>query len=73
MIFNIHDSKWMKNYNLAKAYYEHHGNLEMPESFKTLNGYEYDENGIALGEWISNQRKAYKEKVEKLLKNKSNY
>ena len=39
-------------YNLAKAYYEHHGNLEIPARFKTINGYEYDENGINLGYWI---------------------
>ena len=64
--------KWMKNYNLAKAYYEHNGNLEIPARFKTKNGYELDENGIDLGKWIYNQRKAYKgkrisEKCMKLL------
>ena len=52
--------EWNKKYALAKAYYEHHGDLEMSKSFKTINGYEYDENGIALGVWISNQRQAYK-------------
>ncbi|MCI5966976.1 MAG: Helicase associated domain protein, partial [Tenericutes bacterium] len=51
---------WMNKYNLAKAYYEHLGNLEMPNSFKTINGYEYDEYGIALGTWINTQRQAYK-------------
>ena len=49
-----------KKYELAKAYYEHYGNLEMPQRFKTVNGYEYDENGVALGIWIATQRKAYK-------------
>ncbi len=51
---------WMDKYALAKAYYEHHGDLEVPDNFKTINGYEYDENGIALGKWITNQRNAYK-------------
>ena len=52
--------EWMEKYNLAKSYYEHHNNLEIPQSFKTKNGYEYDENGVSLGHWIFNQRKAYK-------------
>ena len=48
---------WEDYYNLAKAYYEHHGDLEIPKDFKTNNGYEYDENGrIKLGYWISRQR-----------------
>ena len=51
---------WMEKYNLAKAYFEHYGNLEIPQSFKTINGYEYGENGVALGKWILSQRQAYK-------------
>ena len=48
---------WKDYYDLAKVYYEHHGNLEVPAKFKTNNGYEYDEDGkINLGYWISNQR-----------------
>ena len=62
MRFEIVDKKesWLKKYNLAKAYYEHYGNLEIPAIFKTINGYDYDENGIALGIWIKTQRRAYK-------------
>ena len=56
------NERWRKKYNLAKAYFEHYGNLEIPTIFKTTNGYEYDENGIALGTWIVNQRIAYKGK-----------
>ena len=45
-------------YEYAKKYYEHHGNLEVPQRFKTNNGYEYAENGrIKLGTWIRNRRK----------------
>ena len=51
---------WMYKYNLAKVYFEHHGNLEIPYHYKTLNGYEYTEEGIALGRWIANQRQTYK-------------
>ena len=54
-----HEKKWNIKYKLAKVYYEHYGNLEVPQFFKTINGYEYDENGIALGNWINKQRQAY--------------
>ena len=50
---------WMDKYELAKAYYEYHGNLEIPSLFKTVDGYNYDENGVALGRWIMTQRQAY--------------
>lgn len=56
----VNYNDWNENYALAQDYYEHHGNLEIPEKFKTLNGYEYDENGISLGMWIQKQRKSYK-------------
>ena len=63
MIWNTFDYEWNKNYELAKEYYEHHGNLEIPHGFKTINGYEKDENGeYNLGRWISSQREAYKGK-----------
>ena len=75
MRFTTTDSKkvWNAKYNLAKAYYDHHGDLEIPLTFKTINGYEYDENGIRLGSWIGTQRQNYKnnklseEKINKLL------
>ena len=48
---------WDEKYEYAKKYYEHHGNLEVPQKFKTNNGYEYDANGkVNLGTWIANQR-----------------
>ena len=62
MIFDVHSDTWMKKYNLAESYYEHYGNLEIPRNFKTSNGYEYDEQGIRLGNWINIQRQAYKGK-----------
>ena len=64
MDFNIKDNKetWINNYNLAKKYYEHYGNLKIPQKFKTINGVDYDENGIALGSWIQTQKQAYNSK-----------
>ncbi len=53
---------WPDMYMLAKAYYEHHGNLNIPFNFKTVNGYEKNEKGVKLGEWINTQRAAYKGK-----------
>ena len=47
-------------YNLAFSYYRCCHNLEIPRSFKTLNGYEKDGNGYNLGFWISTQRELYK-------------
>ena len=48
---------WEEMYVYAKKYYEHHGNLDIKQSFRTNDGYTYDENGvIKLGLWIANQR-----------------
>ncbi len=57
---SVNEEKWNRKYKLAKIYYEHYGNLEVSVNFKTINGYDYDENGIALGRWIDVQRQAYK-------------
>lgn len=52
---------WEENYEYAKIYYEHHGNLKVPQGFKTNNGWERDEDGkINLGSWINNQKLMYK-------------
>ena len=54
---------WNGMYELAKAYSEsHNGALKISPKFKTVNGYEYDENGVNLGMWIANQRENYKGK-----------
>ena len=73
MVFDALEAQWNEMYELAKKYYAHHGNLNVPNSFKTINGYEYDENGVTLGSWINTQRVAKKrgtlsqEREEKLL------
>ena len=75
MIFEIKQHvAWNKMYELAKKYYEYYGDLKIPQKFKTINGYESDENGYNLGFWISNQRVKYKndtlfeDKIKKLEK-----
>ncbi len=62
MVFGLkyYDKKWEEKYRLAQKYYEYHGNLEIPKNFKTINGYEYEESGVALDNWINSQRRAYK-------------
>ena len=42
-------------------------NRLISQKFKTVNGYEEDENGIALGTWISTQRQAYYGKGERMI------
>ena len=56
-----YESSWQQNYNLAKTYYEHYGDCEISQKFKTKDGVNYDETGIALAKWLDIQRKAYKE------------
>ena len=59
---------WSGMYELAKAYSEsHNGSLKISQNFKTVNGYEYDEDGIALGSWIATQRGVYKGQMRGIL------
>lgn len=44
--------RWEDFYAIAKAYYEKNGNLNIPNDYK-------DENGIAIGRWITRQRKNF--------------
>jgi len=53
-------------YEYAKAYYEVHGDLEVPTKFKTNNGSDYEKNGtINLGTWIVTQRQKVLPKSER--------
>ena len=52
---------WEEMYEYAKIYYEYHGDLNVPQGFKTNNGWKEDENRkINLGSWITTQKNAYK-------------
>ena len=42
-------------YKLAKTYYEFYGNIDVSKGFKTINGYQKDENGVNLHNWVNNQ------------------
>lgn len=48
---------WEEWYNLAKIYYEHYDNLEIPYYFATKDGYTFDKDGMKLGNWVESQRK----------------
>ena len=52
---------WNFMYKLAKKYYEHNNDLEVPHLFKTLNGYENTniKESYYLGNWIVEQRRLY--------------
>lgn len=49
---NKHDDKWEKWYQLAKAYYEEHGDLAVCSTYQT--------EGLALGKWLNEIRLARK-------------
>ena len=55
-----YETRWENNYKLAQAYYEHNGDLSIPDKFQTIDGYTEDPNGIKLGKWIINQRAKFK-------------
>ena len=63
-IQNALEAQWQMNYALAEAYYNKHHNLLIPIKFITIDGITYDEDGVALGEWISRQRRNYSELSE---------
>ena len=58
---NKHDYEWDKMYDLAQVYFSKHGNLNIPQLFKTIDGSSYQEDGLALGKWISTQRQRYQQ------------
>lgn len=76
--FQVRDNEkqWDKMYKLAKKYYEHQGNLNIPQGFKTINGYDYDSSidCCNLYSWVNNQKTFYKngklsnDRIEKLKK-----
>lgn len=64
MIIMKQDGKWESMYKFARIYYKHHRNLEVPQRFKTNDGYTYDEAGkINLGTWVLSRRIDYKKGI----------
>ena len=58
-VLNTHKEVWLRNYELAKMYYEHHGNLNIPQKFTTKNGFTYDEDGVHIGSWLGSQKNQF--------------
>lgn len=54
MIWDHHDALWERNYRSAKAFYERHGHLRIPEDYR-------DEEGVRIGTWIRNMRSRYRQ------------
>ena len=50
MIWDVYEDSWNQNYELAKQYYEEHGNLDIDR--------DYIVNGVRLGNWIVSCRGA---------------
>ena len=50
----IYIDVWDRNYKLLEEYYEKHGNIDVPNTYKV--------NGINLGRWLNTQRQTYKGK-----------
>ena len=63
MIWSVFDERWDYVFSLIQKNYEYNnGKLNIPYNFKTLNGYDYDETGENLTNWMYLQRTKYKEK-----------
>ena len=58
-VLNTRKEGWLRNYELVKMYYEHHGNLNIPQKFTTKNGFTYDEDGVHIGSWLGNQKNQF--------------
>lgn len=52
MVFDPLEMKWNQNYAQAEIYKNKHGNLKIPVTFKTKDGFR-------LGAWLNAQKKAY--------------
>ena len=61
-------NKWDENYELVNQYYKHNGNVRIPIDFKTINGFEPDNNGRNIGLWLlmQNKKSLDNEQIEKL-------
>jgi len=56
MIWNTLDTQWERMFELAKEYYEKYGDLKVTGSYTAPNGEK-------LGQWINNQRNAYRNRA----------
>ena len=63
MVWDPYETRFDNMLALATNYYEKNGDLNIPLNFKTINGYEYNNAGVALGIWLYNIRKSEVGKV----------
>lgn len=54
MVWNLHTEAWDEKFNLLKAYYEKHGDINIPQ--------DYNVNGYNLYRWLTGQKHKYKQK-----------
>lgn len=54
MVWDVLDYQWEEKFSVAMAYYEEHGNLDVPSKYITTNG-------VCLGNWISFLKANYKQ------------
>ena len=52
----VYKSRWLTNYELAKKYYEEHGNLTVSRDYEVTGD---DNKSIKLGVWVFTQRERY--------------
>lgn len=50
MVWDVFDARWEMHYRQAKEYFEAHGNLDIPRTYKTKDGF-------LLGLWVAAQRR----------------
>lgn len=51
MVWDVFDARWETHYRQAKAYFEAHGDLDIPRTYRT-------EDGFLLGLWVAAQRRS---------------
>ncbi len=55
MVWDQRSRQWERNFHAAEEYYRQHGNLLVPQNYRT-------KEGVSLGLWVANQRRIYEGK-----------
>ena len=56
MLWNIEQTQWERQYQLAVLYYHEHGDLDIPSAYMT-------KEGVKLGRWLQRMRRDYKKGI----------
>ena len=65
---DFNDIVWNHYFDLVLNYLNHYKNINIKNSFITLDGINYNPNGIRLGDWIKRQHRYYMNKKESMKK-----